>query len=171
MNYTHGFPYWCASVAVRYHSKILAGCVFAPEFNDYYTAHIEEPAKLNGNPIHASDTAYLDEAMVFTGISKHMNTNQTPHFNAFSMLALNTRKLRINGSAALDMCHVAEGHADGYFEPHLYLWDHAAAGLIAEQAGAAVSLYPLRNEPHACGVICANKNLIDGLRAIHTKCF
>jgi len=171
MNYTHGFPYWCASVAVRYNQKVLAGCVFAPEFNDYYTAHIDAPAKLNGEPIHASETQYLDESMIFTGISKHMSNHQDPHFTAFSRLALNTRKIRINGSAALDMCHVAEGHADGYFEPHLYLWDHAAAGLIAEQAGAVVSLYPLQHEPHACGVICANQNLIDDLRAIHTQCF
>ena len=171
MNYTHGFPYWCVSIAVRRNERVLAGCVFAPESNEYYTAHIEDSAKCNGVPIQVSETHYLDEAMVFTGISKHMNTNQEPHFNAFKMLALNTRKLRINGSAALDLCHVAAGHADGFFETNLYLWDHAAAGLIAEQAGAVLSLYPLRHEPHACGVLCANKHLINGLRAIHEKCF
>ena len=86
------------------------------------------------------------------------------------MLALNTRKLRINGSAALDLCHVAAGNTDGFFETSIYLWDHAAAGLIAEQAGAVLSLYPLQTEPHACSVLCANKNLIEGLRAVYTKC-
>lgn len=171
MNYTQGFPYWCVSIAVRRNDRVLAGCVFAPESNEYYTAHIEAPAKCNGVSIQVSDTRHMDEAMVFTGISKHMNSNQEPHFNTFRMLALNTRKLRINGSAALDLCHVAAGHADGYFEAHLYLWDHAAAGLIAEQAGAVLSLYPLRHEPYACGVLCANKHLINGLRAIHEKCF
>jgi myo-inositol-1(or 4)-monophosphatase len=170
MNYTHGFPYWCVSIAVRYRKKILAGCVFAPEFDDYYTAHIEEPAKLNGEPIEASDTQFLDEALIFTGLSKHMQSANEPHFNMFKMLALDTRKVRINGSAALDLCHVAAGSGDGYFETGIYLWDHAAAGLIAEQAGAVLSLYPLQNEPHACSVLCANKNLIDGLRAIYTKC-
>ena len=171
MNYTRGFPYWCVSIAVRQNGQVLAGCVFAPESNEYYTAHIKEAAKCNGELIHVSDTAYMGEATVFTGISKHMESQQEPHFNTFRMLALNTRKVRINGSAALDICHVAAGHADGYFESHLYLWDHAAAGLIAEQAGAEVSIYPLDSEPHACGVICANKNLIGGLRAIHGKCF
>ena len=170
MNYTHGFPYWCASVAVRYHNKILAGCVFAPEFNDYYTAHIEDPAKLNGEPIHASDTEHLDEAMIFTGISKHMQSAPEPHFDRFKMLAMNTRKVRITGSAALDLCNVASGNCDGYFETSIYLWDHAAAGLIAEQAGATLALFPKRREPYGCDVICANKNLIDGLRAIYTKC-
>jgi len=171
MNYTHGFPYWCVSIAVRRNGRVLAGCIFAPESNEFYTAHIEEAAKCNGIPIHASDTPEVGKAMIFTGISKHMEANQEPHFKAFETLALSARKLRINGSAALDMCHVAAGHADGYFEANLYLWDHAAAGLIAEQAGAAIALYPLDGEPHACGVICANKNLIDPLRAIHDNCF
>ena len=170
MNYTNGFPYWCSSVAVRYREKILAGCVFAPEFGDYYTAHVEEAAKLNGELIQASDTEHFDEAMIFTGISKHMQSGDDSHFKKFQMLALNTRKLRINGSAALDLCHVAAGNTDGFFETSIYLWDHAAAGLIAEQAGAVLSLYPLQTEPHACSVLCANKNLIEGLRAVYTKC-
>ncbi len=171
MNYTHGFPYWCASVAVRYHGKILAGCVFAPEFNTYYTAHTEAPALCNSEPIHASDTQFMDESMIFTGISKHMESTSEPHFKAVETLALNTRKIRITGSAALDMCHVAAGSCDGYFETGIYLWDHAAAGLIAEQAGAVLSLFPKQNIPHGCDVICANKNLIDGLRAIYNKNF
>lgn len=171
MNYTHGVSYWCVSIAVRRNGRILAGCVFAPEFNECYTAHIEESAKLNGKPIHASDTLSLDNAMLFTGISKHMESHPELHFNLFRTLALNTRKLRINGSAALDLCHVAAGDADGYLETNLYLWDHAAAGLIAEQAGAVLALYPLDREPHACCVVCANLNLIAGLRAIYEKCF
>jgi len=170
MNYTHGFPYWCVSVAVRRNKRVLAGCVFAPEFNDYYTAHIEAPAKLNGAPIQVSEIQHLQDAMIFTGISKHMKTTNEPHFDMFNMLALNTQKVRITGSAALDLCHVAAGNGDGFFETNIYLWDHAAAGLIAEQAGAVLSLYPLRNEPHACNVLCANENLIESLRAIYTKC-
>ena len=171
MNYTHGFPYWCASVAVRYHGKILAGCVFAPESNDCYTAHAEAPAKLNGEPIRVSDTQAMDESMIFTGISKHMESSSEPHFKIIETLALSTRKIRITGSAALDMCHVAAGSSDGYFETGIYLWDHAAAGFIAEQAGAVLSLFPQKSTPHGCDVICANENLIDDLRAIYNKNF
>ena len=170
MNYTHGFPYWCVSIAVRRNDRVLAGCVFAPESNHYYTAHIEDVAKLNGEPIHVSKTTHLDDAMIFTGLSKHMNTDSTPHFGMFKMLALNTQKVRINGSAALDLCHVADGSSDGFLETSIYLWDYAAAGLIAEQAGAVLSLYPTRSEPHGCTVLCANEHLIEGLRAIYTKC-
>jgi myo-inositol-1(or 4)-monophosphatase len=170
MNYTNGFPYWCSSVAVRYHGKILAGCVFATEFGDYYTAHIEDVAKLNGEPIAVAKTLHLQDAMIFTGLSKHMTSSREPHFEMFNMLALNTQKVRINGSAALDICNVAAGVGDGYFETGIYLWDYAAAGLIAEQAGAVLSLFPQKNIPHSATVLCSNPHLIDGLRAIHTKC-
>ena len=169
MNYTHGFPYWCCSVAVRHNEKILAGCVYAPEYGNYYTAHIEEPAKCNGEPIRVSDTKDLDKAMILTGLSKHMESSDEPHFEMFRTLALKTQKVRINGSAALDLCHVAAGLCDGFFETSIYLWDHAAAGLIAEQAGAILSLYPEENESYGVAVLCANENLIDSLRAIYTQ--
>lgn len=170
MNYSHDVPYWCCSIAVRHHGKILAGCVYAPEFGDYYTAHIEDPAKCNGEPIRVSDTRHLAEAMIFTGLSKHIETDPDHHFEIFRTLALNTQKVRINGSAALDLCQVAAGSSDGFFEVGIYLWDHAAAGLIAQQAGAVLSLYPRADKPHATTVLCANKNLIEGLQAIYAKC-
>jgi myo-inositol-1(or 4)-monophosphatase len=168
VNYTHDFPYWCCSVAVRHHDKMLAGCVYAPEFGDRYTAHIEEPAKCNGEPIQVSDTKDLDKALIFTGLSRHMESARDPLFDMFRTLALNTQKVRITGSAALDLCHVAGGSCNGYLETSIYLWDHAAAGLIARQAGAVLSLYPDKNEPHGVTVLCANENLIDDLRDIYT---
>ena len=169
MNYTHDFPYWCCSIAVRLGDKMLAGCIYAPEFNDCYTAHIEGPAELNGEPIHVSATQHLRDALIFTGISKHMENSDEPHFDRFRALALNTRKLRINGSAALDLCLVAAGTGDGFFEASLYLWDHAAAGLIAERAGAVLSLYPHPDEPHGVAVLAANPNLIKSLQEIWGK--
>ena len=170
INYSHGFPFWCASVAVRYHKKVLAGCVFAPESNAFYTAHIEEPAKLNSEPIRVSDTRYLEDAIISTEISKHMKSTDESHFEKFKILSLNSQKVRINGSAALDLCRVADGTLDGFFQTSIYLWDHAAAGLIAEQAGAVLSIYPRRGEAYGASVLCANENLIDDLRAIYTKC-
>jgi myo-inositol-1(or 4)-monophosphatase len=170
MNYTHGFPYWCCSIAVRHHDKVLAGCVFAPESNEYYTAHIEDAARLNGEPIQVSDTCHLQDAMIFTGLSKHMESANEPHFDMFKMMALNTQKARINGSAALDLCHVAAGSSDGFFETSIYLWDYAAAGLIAERAGAVLALYPNPKILHGAAVLCANERIITGLRAIYAKC-
>lgn len=168
LNYSHGLPYWCCSVAVHHNHKVLAGCVYAPEFSDYYTAHIEEPAKRNGEPIHISDTRHLQDAVVSTGLSKDFENHHKTLFDEFRMLAHNTQKLRINGAAALDICHVADGSSDGFYESGIYLWDFAAAGLITEQAGGILSLYPQKDKTY--NVLCANEHLISGLRAILTKC-
>ena len=170
MNFSHGLEYWCSSVAVRHNQKVVAGCVFAPAFNSYYTAHIEEEAKLNGAPIRVSNTESLRNALIVTGLSKEMENATDPHLDLFRMLALNTKKVRILGAAALDICRVADGTCDGFFETGIFLWDYAAAGLIAERAGAALTLYPRRDEPLGATVLCANEQLIEGLRAIHTKC-
>jgi myo-inositol-1(or 4)-monophosphatase len=170
MNYAHGSSYWCCSIAVRHNRKVLAGCVYAPEFDDYFTAHIEEPAKLNGEPIKISSLSNLQDALIFTGLTKYLETESESQFELFRMLALNTKKLRINGAAALDLCHVAAGSGDGFFETGIYLWDFAAAGLIAEQAGAVLSLYPQKDESNRYTALCANEDLIAGLIAIHTKC-
>lgn len=170
LNYSHGFPYWCCSIAVRRNQKVIAGCVYAPEFDHCFTAHIGESAKLNGQPISVSDTRELKDSLIFTGLSKHLKTSKESHFEMFRMLALNTRKVRINGAAALDLCHLAAGAGDGFFETSIYLWDYAAGGLIAEQAGAVLSLYPESGVLHGCTVLCANEHLIDGLRSIHAKC-
>ena len=166
VNYAHGFPYWCCSVAVRRGGEVLAGCVYAPEYDDCYTAHVEEAARCNGKPIHVTDTPCLSEALIFSGLSKHIESTAKPYFDLFRRLLLNTQKVRINGAAALYICYVAAGLSDGFFETHLYLWDHAAAGLIARQAGAVLALYPDDVEPHACAVLCANEHLIGGLRSI-----
>jgi myo-inositol-1(or 4)-monophosphatase len=170
MNFSHGFEYWCSSVAVRYNKKVVAGCVFAPDFDAYYTAHIEEEAKLNGVPIRARETESLQQAMIFTGLSKEMEGSYEPHLDMFRMLALNTKKVRINGAAALDLCRVADGTCDGFFETGIFLWDYAAGGLIAEQAGAVMASYPRKGDPYGATVLCSNESLMKGLRAIYTKC-
>ena len=164
MNYTHDFPYWCASVAVQRNGEVLAGCVFAPEFSDCYTATADGPACLNGEPIQCSALNDLERALVFTGISKYMHSNPEAHFSTFQRLALNTRKLRINGAAALDLCYLAAGVADGFFETTLYLWDHAAGGLIARKAGVKMKIVPLEIAPHACTVVAAAPAIFDSLR-------
>ena len=146
-------------------------CFFDAEqvHRDCYTAHIEETAKCNGEPNRVTETRKLDEAMIFTGLSKYMGSTDDPCFDIFRTLALSSRKVRINGSAALDLCHVASGSCDASFGTSIYLWDHAAAGLIARQAGAILSLYPLDSEPYASTMLCANEHLIDDLRTV-LKC-
>jgi len=156
VNFAHGMHYWCSSVAVRYDDRILAGCIYAPEFKACYTAHIEAPALKNGQPIHVSKTDKLNESIFFTGLTPNMQTPGHPDIEMFKNLSYNTQKLRINGSAALDICHLAEGVADGYYEGKLHIWDLAAAALIAERAGATVDLFPFPNSHVALGILATN---------------
>jgi len=169
MNFSHGFEYWCSSVAVRHKNQVVAGCVYAPDFNATYTAHIEGQAKLNGSPIQVTTTDCLTRAMVFTGISKEMETKPDLHFSLFRTLALETKKLRINGAAALDLCRIADGTADGFFEGGIFLWDYAAAALIAERAGASIAVYPDISNPLGATVLASNEKLIHGLKAIYSQ--
>ncbi|MBN2164028.1 MAG: inositol monophosphatase [Pontiellaceae bacterium] len=167
LNFSRGFPYWCCSIAVRRNGQVLAGCVYAPEFGALYTATIESPARLNGEPIQVSETCNLKNALVFTGLPKDFETEHEMHFGKFSRLAGDTKKLRINGAAALDICHVADGIADGFFESGIYIWDFAAGALIAERAGGRFNSFPNADGTHA--VLCSNEHLIGGLLAIQNQ--
>ena len=134
VNFFHGVPFWCSSVAVRRDGQVLAGAVFAPELDELYTATADGPAECNGSRISVSRTATLPEAMVLTGMDRTAVTG-LPSFSLFEKIADNAQKARIMGSAAVDICLVARGRADAYFEAGIYIWDIAAAGLIVERAG------------------------------------
>ncbi|MDD3276932.1 MAG: hypothetical protein PHP93_07790, partial [Kiritimatiellales bacterium] len=161
-NYARGLPTWCCSVAVRRDpansgagSEILAGCVFVPVLNECYTATIDGPALCNGEPIHASEIPTLGKATFFAGLTKDIDSRA---IDFFTDIAPRASKLRIIGSAAIDVCHVACGRSDGYFEAGLYLWDIAAAGLIADRAGAICTAYP-RDEAHGLRFLCTNPHI------------
>jgi myo-inositol-1(or 4)-monophosphatase len=154
-NYTRGIPSWCCSIAVRRDSEILAGCVFIPVLNECYTATVDGPALCNGQPIQVSDIPTLGKATFFTGLTKDIDPRS---INFFSDMAQRANKIRILGSAAIDLCHVACGRSDGYFEAGLYLWDVAAAALIAERAGAVCTAWP-RAEEHGLRFLGTNPHI------------
>ena len=136
VNFAHGFRWWCSVVGVRCRGEMLAGAVFAPALDELYTATASRPACVNGTPIHVSATDSLTGAIVMTGMDKKVLPGVPPN-EIFSRIAAATQKARIMGSAALDICRVACGQAEGYFEAGIYVWDVAAAGLIVQRAGGA----------------------------------
>lgn len=174
-NYTRGFPYWCCSIAVRCDSEVLAGCVFFPVFNECYTATVDGPALCNGEPIHPSDVplrqgsgqAPLGNATFFTGLTKDIDERAIAFFGDAARTA---HKVRIMGAAAIDICHIACGRSDAFFEAGLYLWDVAAAGLIAERAGAVCTVWP-RDEKHGVRFLCTNHHLHAAARELVEKHF
>ncbi len=161
-NYARDFPYWCSSVAVRYRGQVLAGCVYVPMVDECYTAAADSPALCNGVPIHPSEVPSLGKSMFFAGLTKDMDPRAVAYFDSMAPV---TGKIRILGAAAIDICHVARGRSDGFFEAGLYRWDVAAAGLIAERAGALCSEWP-RDEAHGVRFLCTNPHIHPDARHI-----
>jgi myo-inositol-1(or 4)-monophosphatase len=139
VNFSHGLPAWCCSVAVAVNGKVAAGAVYAPATNECFTAATGHPARLNGRIIHVSRTRCVARALVLTGLDKSVDPRR-PSFEIFRRLSASAQKARVMGSAALDICRVACGQADGYFESGIYLWDVAAAGLVVRQAGGRAEI-------------------------------
>lgn len=134
VNFTHGLPWWCCSVAVTLDGTTVAGAVFAPAFDELFTAARGAHSHCNGRPLSVSAVATMKDAMVLTGLDQKMSTRM-PRLSLFRDIADTVQKARVMGAAALDMCRVAAGQAEGYFESGIYTWDVAAASLIVEMAG------------------------------------
>lgn len=165
VNFSHGLPVWCCSVAVRRGQAILAGAVYAPMLNALYTATIDGPATCNGEIIHVSNRQTLSEAIVMTGMDRNL-TPGIPPLACFERIAGACQKARIAGSAAVDLCWVAQGGADGYFEGSIYLWDIAAAGLIVRRAGGTAEILTRKREPNQMSFVASNGHIHDALKAI-----
>ncbi|MBU4200945.1 MAG: inositol monophosphatase [Verrucomicrobia bacterium] len=134
VNFFHGLPLWCSSVAIQVQGRTVAGAIFAPELDTCYLARTGQPSLCNDKPISVSKTARLQDAVIATGIDKEADGRKRS-LKVFQILNKYSQKTRIMGSAALDICHVACGKTDGFFESGVFLWDVAAGALIVEQAG------------------------------------
>ena len=165
VNFFHSLPQWCCSVAVRRGDRTLAGAVFAPELEELYTAAASAPSALNGAPIRVSATPALDQAIVMTGADRSL-APELPSFTFLTRIAEHAQRARVMGSAALDLCRVASGQADGYFEGGIYLWDVAAAGLIVQQAGGRAEILKRHREPHRLRYLASNGLIHDELKAL-----
>ncbi len=139
VNFSHGLPYWCHSVAVQCDGRTVAGAVFAPALGKLFTASVDQPAQCNGQPIRVSATESLRRALVLTGSERNLDQHPDATRVVTSVVAA-VQKLRIFGAAALDLCMVAEGSAEVFYESGLYLWDVAAAAHIVERAGGVTEI-------------------------------
>jgi len=163
VNFHHGLAQWCSSIAVQHKKETVAGAVFAPMLNELFSATIDTPAECNGTIIHCSHVSDAAKALALTGVSKKVDTNPDA-FPQFERLCRAVRKVRLMGAAALDICHVAAGQADVYVETSIFLWDVAAAGLIARRAGALTAKHH-HTDVHL-SYICTNSHLLEQISAI-----
>lgn len=140
-NYSAGLPIFSVSIAVELDGDPVVGVVFAPYLDELFTAVKGEGAWLNGNPISPSLTSLLSRAVVSTGFPYDKAVNPDNNLDNVARVMPLVRGLRRLGSAAVDICYVAAGFLDGYWEMNLNRWDVAAASLIAREAGATVSSF------------------------------
>jgi myo-inositol-1(or 4)-monophosphatase len=140
VNYLYDLPGWNVSIAAKDDEGQLVGVVTAPTINSTWWAVRGAGAFHNGRQIHCNDPIELNRAMLATGFQYDV-THRNAQLEDFSRLITGIRDIRRNGAAAVDLCHVAMGRIDGYYEHGLKEWDWAAAGLIAQEAGARFGLY------------------------------
>ncbi|MBN2407845.1 MAG: inositol monophosphatase [Elusimicrobia bacterium] len=138
-NYAHEFGFFCVSVALRKRDEgIILGVVNAPYLRECYTAVKGGGAYLNGRKIRVSSIDDVEKSMVATGFPYDVKDSHT-NFEYFKRFVLRAQAVRRPGSAALDLCAVAAGKFDGFWEMKLYPWDTAAGCLIVEEAGGRVT--------------------------------
>ena len=138
VNYLYGLPGWNVSIAAKDEDGVLVGVVYAPSINGFWSAIRGEGAKYNGNKIKCNDPVTLDKSLLATGFAYDLNL-RVSQGETMAKLLPKIRDLRRNGAAAVDLCYVAMGAIDGYFEGSLKEWDYAAGGLIATESGAVIS--------------------------------
>jgi myo-inositol-1(or 4)-monophosphatase len=149
-NFAHGYPVFCVSIALQHQAvedrssgqlgRRIAGAVYDPTRDELFTAEQGRGAHLNGKPIHVSKAAQLKECLVATGFPSHKR-HKNPNIHFYHQITLRTHGVRRAGSAALDLCNVASGRFDGFWEFNLNPWDTAAGALIVEEAGGRVSRF------------------------------
>ena len=139
VNYVHGIPIYSVSIAYAEAGELQLGVVYDPMRAECFSAQAHAGAWLNDQPIHPSFASDLDQALLVTGFAYDIRTNLENNLDHFAHFSLRTQGVRRLGSAALDLCYVACGRFDGFWELRLKPWDVAAGALIAREAGAIVT--------------------------------
>lgn len=141
-NYNAGLPLFNISIGIRHHGATVGGVVFAPVLNELFTATLGGGAFLNQNrAIRPSAATDLAHSVVATGFPVDKDVNHDNNLTELSRIMPRVRGVRRLGSAALDICYVAAGFLDAYWELNLHEWDVCAAELIAHEAGAIAMRY------------------------------
>jgi fructose-1,6-bisphosphatase/inositol monophosphatase family enzyme len=165
VNFVYDLPAWCTSVAVVDADGPLAGAVYVPVTDELFAAARGAGALRNGEPIHCSSASELPMALIGTGFNYSPAVRRRQARRVAALLA-DVRDIRRYGSAALDLCMVACGRLDAYFEEHLNSWDYAAGILIAAEAGAATSDLSGNTADERSTVACApglHRALLDAI--------
>ncbi|MCP2520808.1 inositol monophosphatase [Candidatus Aminicenantes bacterium AC-335-K20] len=156
-NYAHGYPVFCVSIALEHRDRIILGVVYNPMLDELFWAIEGRGAYLNNRKIKVSSTKELDKSLLATGFPYDLRESKNNNINHFNNFILKVQAVRRGGSAALDLCYVACGRLDGFWELKLFPWDIAGGMLIVKEAGGKVSDFRGNEiDPYAKEILASN---------------
>lgn len=141
INFAHGFPMYNVSIGVEYQGTCVIGIIYDPTRDELFHGQQGRGATLNGAPIQVSTTPKLAEALLVTGFAYDIHTATDNNLKEFCAFTLRARGMRRTGTAAIDLCYIACGRLDGFWELQLNPWDTAAGKVIVEEAGGKITNY------------------------------
>ncbi|MGE4095142.1 MAG: inositol monophosphatase family protein [Candidatus Binatia bacterium] len=138
-NFAHSFPHFSVSIGLMHERQMIVGVVYDPIKDELFCALRGHGATLNNHPIHVSPTPTLDQSLLLTGFPYDRRKRSAYYLGFYQAFMTRTQGVRRVGSASLDLCYVACGRADAFWEWRLHPWDTAAGSLIVEEAGGTMS--------------------------------
>lgn len=157
VNFANGIPICCVSIGIELDGEMLMGAVYNPLMNEFFFAEKGKGSFLNDQPINVSTKNKVTESCMVTGFPYTYLDQKNGPLQIFSRLVRQGIPVRRLGSAAIDLCWVAAGRFDGFYEHHLHPWDSAAGYLIVEEAGGKVTdLKGEKFSPYQFGIVATN---------------
>ena len=141
VNFAHNIPIFSVSIACTFQKEVVCSVVYQPITQELFVAEIGKGSSLNGRSLQVTQTPRLDSSILVTGFPYNVHENPLGSIDTFGRLAKRGIPIRHLGSAAIDLCYVAAGRFDGFWEVSLEPWDLAAGKLIIEEAGGKVTHY------------------------------
>ena len=164
VNFANGIPLCCVSIGLEFQGSMLMGAVYNPFLDEFFFAEKGRGATLNGKPIRVSDQSNVLESCLVTGFPYSYLDAENGPLDVFARLIRKGVPVRRLGSAAIDLCWVAAGRFDGFYEHKLQAWDSAAGFLIVEEAGGRVTDFEGRPySPYQPHIVATNGRIHDRL--------
>mgnify|MGYP000477654363 FL=1 len=169
-NYAHGYPFFCVTLALEYRGEIVLGVAYDPLREELFVAERGAGATLNGRPIHVSRTETLAKGLLATGFPYTIRSQPDESLAYFGRFVKTAQAIRRDGSAVLDLCYLACGRFDGFWELGLKPWDMAAGALMVEEAGGRVTRFDgSRFRLYEPEILASNGLIHDEMIAVLTR--
>ena len=169
-NYVRRFPIYCVSIGLEHNGELVIGVVYQPVLKELFTAQLGCGAFLNGEKLKVSSVASMNEAVLATGFPYTVKQNPDLYLARFRGFMLDSLAIRRAGSAALDLCYVAAGRFDGFWESNLAPWDMAAGVLMVTEAGGEVTDFLGGKDFLTKGeIIASNKIIHNSMKEVLAK--